>query len=191
LPTHSRWHALRNLYSETRIAADAISLSISPTTEQRNLQERQMKPDTSTLKDLVEVLNDGKIFYEEAAAKVNRPELRDLFRRMAGTKAAIVSDLQSKIVQRGADAPGADTKSVAGTLLKAWGELRASMSSAPNVEYVSQLEDFEDRIVAAFKDAAEKSEDADVRSIAARHMPQVLRDHSEMRALKLEFKRAS
>ena len=150
-----------------------------------------MKPDTSTLKDLVEVLNDGKIFYEEAAAKINRPELRDLFRRMAGTKAAIVSDLQSKIVQRGADAPGADTKSVSGTLLKAWGELRASMSSAPNVEYVSQLEDFEDRIVAAFKHAAEKSEDADVRSIAARHMPQVLRDHSEMRALKLEFKRAS
>ena len=76
-----------------------------------------MKPDTSTLKDLVEVLNDGKIFYEEAAAKINRPELRDLFRRMAGTKAAIVSDLQSKIVQRGVDAPGSDTKSVSGTLL--------------------------------------------------------------------------
>ena len=148
-----------------------------------------MKTDTSTLNDLVEVLNDGKTFYEEAAAKVNRPELRDLFRRMAGTKAAIVSDLQSKIVQRGADAP--DGNSVTGTLLKAWGELRASMSSEPNVEYVSQLEDFEDRIVAAFKHAAEKFEDGDVRSIVARHMPQVLRDHSEMRALKLEFKRAS
>ncbi|MEP6938740.1 MAG: PA2169 family four-helix-bundle protein [Rudaea sp.] len=148
-----------------------------------------MNPDTSTLKDLVEVLNDGKTFYEDAAAKVNRPELRDLFRRMAGTKAAIVSDLQSKIVQRGVDAP--DGNSVAGTLLKAWGELRVSISSAPNVEYVSQLEDFEDRIVATFKHAADKSEDADVRAIAARHMPQVLRDHSEMRALKLEFKRAS
>ena len=75
--------------------------------------------------------------------------------------------------------------------MKSWGELRVSISSAPDVEYVSQLDDFEDRIVATFKHAADKAEDADVRAIAARHMPQVLRDHSEMRALKLEFKRAS
>ena len=148
-----------------------------------------MKPDTSTLKDLVEVLNDGKNFYQEAATKVTRPELRDLFTRMAGTKAAIVNDLQSKIVQLGAHA--AEGQSVSGTLLKAWGELRAKISSTPNVEYVSQLEDFEDRIVAAFKHAAEKSDDADVRTIATRHLPQVLRDHSEMRSLKQEFKRAS
>ncbi len=148
-----------------------------------------MKPDTSTLKDLVEVLNDGKTFYEEAAAKVNRPELRQLFTRMASTKAAIVNDLQGKIMQRGAQAP--EGQSVTGTLLKAWGELRAKMSGTPNVEYISQLEDFEDRIVAAFKHAADKSDDADVRAIAARHLPQVLRDHNEMRSLKLEFKRAS
>src|SRR5579864_5033838 len=116
-----------------------------PGYESSNLTEPPpMKPDTSTLKDLVEVLNDGKAFYEEAAAKVNRPELRQLFTRMASTKAAIVNDLQGKIMQRGAHAP--EGQSVAGTLLKAWGELRAKMSSTPNVEYISQLEDFEDRI---------------------------------------------
>jgi uncharacterized protein (TIGR02284 family) len=148
-----------------------------------------MKSDTSTLKDLVEVLNDSKSFYEEAAGKVTRPELRQLFVRMASTKAAIANELQTHISQRGAHAP--DGQSVSGTLLKAWGELRAKLSSAPNVEYVSQLEDFEDRIVAAFKHAADKSDDADVRAIASRHLQQVLRDHNEMRALKQEFKRAS
>jgi len=148
-----------------------------------------MKPDTSTLKDLVEVLNDGKTFYEEASAKVTRPELGQLFARMASTKAAIVNDLQSKIMQRGEHAP--EGSSISGSLLKAWGELRAKMSNTPNVEYISQLEDFEDRIVAAFKHAADKSDDPAVREIAARHLPQVLRDHNEMRSLKMEFKRAS
>jgi len=148
-----------------------------------------MNQDTSMLKDLVEVLNDSKNFYEEAAIKVTRSELRDLFVRMARTKASIASELQTHISQRGAHAP--EGQSMSGTLLKAWGELRAKLSSTPNVEYVSQLEDFEDRIVAAFKHAADKSEDADVRAIASRHLQQVLRDHNEMRSLKLEFKRAS
>lgn len=148
-----------------------------------------MKTDTSTLKDLVEVLNDGKTFYEDAATKVTRTELRQLFVRMAATKAAIANELQTHLSQRGEHAqPG---QSVSGTLLKAWGELRAKLSSTPNAEYVSQLEDFEDRIVAAFKHAADQSEDADVRGIASRHLQQVLRDHNEMRSLKQEFKRAS
>jgi uncharacterized protein (TIGR02284 family) len=148
-----------------------------------------MKSDISALQDLVQVLNDSKTFYEEAAAKVTRPELSQLFARMASTKAAIASDLQAHIAQRGAHAPKG--QSVSGTLLKAWGELRAKMSQAPNVEYISQLEDFEDRVVAAFKHAADESDDVEVRSIAAKHMPQVLRDHNEMRSLKHEFKRAS
>src|SRR5438270_5872203 len=57
--------------------------------------EHCMKTDTSTLKDLVEVLNDGKKFYEEASSKVDRPELKQLFDRMAHTKAAIAGDLQT------------------------------------------------------------------------------------------------
>ena len=49
-----------------------------------------MANDTGTLNHLIEVLNDGKKFYEEASTQVQRPDLKTLFSQMASTKAAIV-----------------------------------------------------------------------------------------------------
>jgi len=145
-----------------------------------------MKTDTATLKDLVEVLNDGKKFYEEASTKVQRPELRQLFGRMAMTKGAIAGDLKTKIVAAGKDAP--DGGSFSGSLHKAYGEVRAKLSSSPDGEYVGQREGFEDRILHAFRDAADKSDDMEVRALASKYMPEVLRDHNEMSSLKHQMK---
>jgi len=145
-----------------------------------------MNTDTATLKDLVEVLNDGKKFYEEAATKVHRPELRQLFGRMALTKGAIAGDLKTKIVAAGKDAP--NDGSFSGSLHKAYSEVRAKLSSSPDGEYVGQLEGFEDRILSAFREAADKSDDASVRALANKYMPEVLRDHNEMSSLKHQLK---
>jgi hypothetical protein len=49
---------------------------------------------------------------------------------------------------------------------------------------VTQLEEFEDRIMCAFKNAASTSDDQAVRTIANRYLPEVLRDHNEMKTLK-------
>lgn len=145
-----------------------------------------MNTDTATLKDLVEVLNDGKKFYEEASTKVHRPELKQLFGRMALTKGAIAGDLKTRIVSAGKDAP--DGGSFSGALHKAYGEVRAKLSSSPDGEYVGQLEGFEDRILHAFRDAADKSDDSQVRALANKYMPEVLRDHNEMSSLKHQMK---
>jgi uncharacterized protein (TIGR02284 family) len=147
-----------------------------------------MKHDTYTLKQLVEVLNDSKKFYEEASAKVDQPELQQLFTRMARTKGAIASDLKTQITASGKKAP--EGGSAGGMLLKAYGEIRAKLSSAPDREYISQLEDFEDRIVDAFRDAAAESDDAGVRDLATKYMPEVMRDHSQMSALKQQMKQS-
>jgi uncharacterized protein (TIGR02284 family) len=141
-----------------------------------------MKTDTATLKELVEVLNDGEKFYREASIKVKQPELRQLFSRMARTKAAIAGDLKTKIVMSGKSAP--DGGSFSGSLRKAYGEVAASLSKTPNVKYVDQLEGFEDRIVEAFRAAVDKSDDAEVRALAEKYMPEVLRDHDKMSTLK-------
>lgn len=147
-----------------------------------------MKPDTSTLKDLVEVLNDGKKFYEEASTKVDKPALRQLFGRMARTKGVIASDLNTKIVAAGKDAATGGTLS--GPLHKAFGEVLAKLSDKPDKAYINQLENFEDRIVHAFKDAAANSDDPAVRAVASKYMPDVQRDHDEMSALKHQLKAA-
>lgn len=140
-----------------------------------------MTHDLSKLNDLIEVLVDGKKFYEEAASEV-RPDLRRLFTTMANTKAAIVADLQRQVAATG-EKP-ADGGTVAGSLRKFYAEIRTAMASNENEEYVSQLEEFEDRILAAFRDASTKDDDMEVRAIAQRHMAQVKKDHDDMRALK-------
>lgn len=141
-----------------------------------------MKTDSATLNELIEVLEDGKKFYEEAAAKVTRPDLRSLFGRMATTKGAIVSDLRTAVVARG-EQPASEG-SFTGSIRKAYSELRAKLSSDKNYAYIAQLEQFEDRILHAFRDAAQKSDDAGVRTIAQRYMPEISRDHAQMRDLK-------
>jgi uncharacterized protein (TIGR02284 family) len=141
-----------------------------------------MKTDSATLNDLIEVLQDGKKFYEEAASKVTRSDLRALFSRMATTKGAIASDLRTAVVARG-DQPATEG-SFAGSIHKAYSEIRAKLSTDKNHAYVAELEQFEDRILHAFQHAAQKSEDAGVRTIAQRYMPEVSRDHAQMRDLK-------
>jgi len=141
-----------------------------------------MSTGTATLKELVEVLNDGKKFYEEAGKKVDLPELKQLFGRMAKDKASIAADLKASIVSSGEKAPAGGT--LGGALRKGLGEIRASLSHSPNTAYVDQLEAFEDRIVSAFRDAAKESDSPVVRELATTYMSNVLRDHNEMSALK-------
>ena len=138
--------------------------------------------DTATLNDMIEVLNDGKTFYEEASIEVKRADLKTLFVRMARTKQAIAKDLRTAVMANGVEP--AEGGSFAGKLRTAYAEVRTKLSSHKDDEYVTQLEGFEDRIMCAFKNAASMSEDQVVRTIANRYLPEVLRDHNEMKTLK-------
>ena len=141
-----------------------------------------MNTDNATLNDMIEVLNDGKKFYEEAAGEVKRTDLKALFSRMARTKGAIASDLRTAVVANGGKP--AEGGTFAGALRTAYAEVATKLSSDKDYTYIAQLEEFEDRILKAFKDAQTKSDDEGVRTIAQRYMPEVLRDHNEMRGLK-------
>lgn len=137
--------------------------------------------DTGTLNDLIEVLNDGKAFYEEAASKA-RADLATTFQGMARTKAAIAADLAAHVATLGEKPATGGT--FFGSIRKAYAEMRTAIASDQNAEYVSQLEEFEDRILHTFRGAVENSDDPAVRSIAQRYLPDVKRDHDAMRALK-------
>jgi uncharacterized protein (TIGR02284 family) len=144
-----------------------------------------MAKDTATLNHLIEVLNDGKKFYEEASTNVQRPDLKTLFAQMAVTKGAIANDLKTAVSAKDpGKAPVDDDGSFVGSIRKAYAEIRTKLSTDKNYAYIAELESFEDRIVAAFRDAAEKSDDMGVRTIAQRYLPQVLRDHAQMRDMK-------
>ena len=141
----------------------------------------KQQAETATLNDLIEVLNDGKTFYEEASRHVHA-DLAAVFQRMARTKAAIASDLSGKVASRGDEPTSGGT--FTGSIRKLYAEVRTSLASDADAAYIAQLEEFEDRILAAFRDAAEKTDDAGVREIAQRYLPDVTRDHNDMRAMK-------
>ncbi len=144
-----------------------------------------MTNDTATLNHLIEVLNDGKKFYEEASTNVQRADLKSLFSQMAQTKGAIASDLRTAVAaKKPGDEAANDDGTFVGSIRKAYAEVRTKLSTDKNYAYIAELEGFEDRILAAFRSAAENSEDVGVRTIAQRYMPQVMRDHAQMRDLK-------
>ncbi len=145
-----------------------------------------MNTDNATLNDMIRTLNDGRTFYEDAASKVAREDLKRLFERMARTKTAIVNDMKNKVVFTGEE-PN-DDGTVGGGFRKAYADIRARLANDKEASYVSQLEEFEDRILASFREAIEASKDPEVRSIAQKYMPEVTRDHNEMRALKHALK---
>jgi uncharacterized protein (TIGR02284 family) len=119
---------------------------------------------------------------------VKAPVFRSLFRSMAKTKAAIAQDFNLQIMAAGEKAAVGGT--LGGTLRKVYGELAAQLSKKPNAEYVAQLEEFEDRIVAEFRTAAAAASDPTVRAVIEKHLPDVLRDHEQMRKLKSAMKAA-
>ena len=147
-----------------------------------------MSQTTAQLNELIDVLTDGVKFHEEAARSIDGP-YQALFQRLASTKRAILSDLRAEVAYHG-EMP-AEGGTIAGSLRQAYTELRAKVSDKPDVKYISQLEETEDRILRAFTDALTTSERAEVRQIAQNYLPDIRRMHDEMRTLKAETKHAA
>lgn len=144
-----------------------------------------MSKTTSDINELIELLNDGVTFYEDAAEASPHQQL---YRRMASSKRAIVSELRTVVASYG-ETP-AEGGTVSGTLRRTYTDLRARISSDPESEYVSQLEETEDNILRGFLNSQTDSENVAVREIAQRYLPEIRRMHNEIRELKLQLRAA-
>ncbi len=146
-----------------------------------------MSETTHDVNELIEVLNDSREFYDQVAESAKDPAFQSLFRRMAKNKMEIVTDLSGEVRARG-DQP-ANAGTFFGTTRQTYADLRAKISDQPDVRYVEQLEESEDRIVKAFRNAARDDDKPAVQAIAQKHLPEVDRMHQEMRELKHRLQR--
>ncbi len=144
-----------------------------------------MSKTSADINEMIEVLNDGVKFYEDAAGDSPHSVL---FRRMASSKRAIAADLKAEVSLHG-EKP-AEGGTISGALRRTYTDIRAKLSSDPEAQYISQLEETEDKILRSFQDSLTSSENAAVRQIAQRYLPDVRRMHNEMRDLKQQFKAA-
>ena len=144
---------------------------------------------SASLNDLIEVLNDGVKFYDDAAMTTKNNSYKGLFQRMADGKRRIASALKSQVQLHG-DKP-ADSGTIAGSLRKAYTDIAAKLSSQPETKFVEQLEQSEDRILHAFEDTFSSTQQPEVREIAQNYLPELRRMHDEMRNLKQQLKSAA
>lgn len=144
---------------------------------------------SATLNDLIQVLNDGVKFYDDAATTTKNQSYKNVFQRIADGKRGIVSALKTQVAIRG-DEPSSNG-TFAGSVRQAYTDIAAKLSSTPDTKYVEQLEQSEDRILHAFEDALGGSETQAVRQLAQNHLPELRRMHDQMRDLKQQLKSAA
>ena len=141
------------------------------------------------LNDLVSATRDGKSFYEHAATKVDSPQLKTLFLRLAKVKGEIVQGLSSEI--RATGEKPADVGTWSGDFSKMYGDVRALLGDK-NYAYVAQLEDSEDSLLKAFDKAMnDEHTSPHARTVITRFMPEVISCHDTMRTRKNELKKAA
>jgi uncharacterized protein (TIGR02284 family) len=139
----------------------------------------------ASLDELVATLNDGVAFYERAARKVTDPGFVDLFERMARLKREIAGDLNVEIALLG-ERPR-DQGSVSGAVRIAYAEALGALTDQNAATYVARLEEQEDRLLVAFREAVLGGDSSRARDVALRYYPDIERMHAQMSRLKKQL----
>jgi uncharacterized protein (TIGR02284 family) len=114
-----------------RLLADllqVVRLNIDP---MENIQTSSLKNKSeviSDLKEILELVNDGKEGYQTAADTTNNLELKALFSRISGERIVYASELKEHIALHGADADN-DKGGILGGLHRAWLSIKQTLSS--------------------------------------------------------------
>lgn len=141
-----------------------------------------MTKTATTLNGLVQALNDGIDFYAHAARQTTNTTYQDLFLKMGRLKSMIVTDLKAEVAHEG-DSPDQDGTWL-GSVRKGYADLKATLSRDSDAAYIGSLEEQEDRVLHAFRDALGGDQPPKVRELAVRYLPEVQQMHDRMRALK-------
>ena len=142
-----------------------------------------------SLNDLIEIARDGGDFYTAAAGEVKNSELSALFGQMATHKRDIVAGLTADVAATGGSP--AEHGTIVGSMRQAYGKVRAVVGDN-DYAYVAELEDTEDRLLAAFRDTiSDKDTPVAAKTAAEKFMPRVIECHNIMRNRKFAMKAAS
>ena len=142
-----------------------------------------MSKTSSSLAELVALLNDGIAFYQDAAGKVSDPALAELMQKMGYLKKAIAADLNAEIALEG-DSPR-EHGSWFGSMRRTYADLMSRFGGQDNErDLIAKLEDHEDQLLSAFREATLGDASARVRDLALNYFPEIEAMHARMRDLK-------
>jgi uncharacterized protein (TIGR02284 family) len=143
----------------------------------------QEKEIIATINGLIETLKDGQEGFKQAAQAVNDSKLKSLFNEFSQQRAKFARELQSEAHRLGETEPE-QSSSAAGTMHRAWIDLKAAVTSGNDHAILAECERGEDSAVKEYKEAMEADFTLPVREIVSRQYSEVKTAHDRIRNLR-------
>jgi uncharacterized protein (TIGR02284 family) len=143
----------------------------------------------STLNDLIETSEDGEHGFKTCAENVKDMQLKQLFTAAAQRCAEGAKELQEQVRLLGGDPD--EHSSVAGTLHRAWVDIKTAITGKDEQAVLEECERGEDVAKKTYEKALGKGLPDNIRSIVQRHYQGVVENHDRVRDLRNRYRKAN
>lgn len=140
------------------------------------------------LNHLVDVCEDARDFYSDAAEQAENPQIQNTFRKIAAIRENIISDLKSYIVANGGSPEQDGT--MGGKASKMFSQLKASVANTDET-LVKDLEEAEDKSLEEFHEAIAKNLPENTREFLTEQTKRLRDTHDHMKHIKDCMKKAA
>jgi uncharacterized protein (TIGR02284 family) len=138
-----------------------------------------------TLKNLIQILHDGRDGYRQAAEKVQESQLRELFEMLATQRAQFSRELEPYLAATGEDNVHEQGGTVSGAVHRGWVDLKTALTGKDAHSILDEVERGEDSAKKAYSDALDEPNlSPDVRNVIAKQSADVLAAHNRVRDLR-------
>lgn len=142
-----------------------------------------MKPDqvVSTLNSLIEINRDSQKGYQEAAEKIETPQIKEFCFEQSRARVLFVGDLQQQVRSLGGDPE--NTGSVAAAVHRGWIDLKSALGGGDHA-ILAASETGEDYAVKEYKKALDGTLPAPVRDLVERQYQSVKQAHDKVKGMR-------
>ena len=143
----------------------------------------------STLNDLIETSKDGEYGFKTCAENVKDMQLKQLFTAAAQRCGEGAKELQEQVRLLGGDPD--KHSSVAGTLHRAWVDIKAAITGKDEQAVLEECERGEDVAKITYEKALAIGLPDNIRTIVQRHYQGVVENHDRVRDLRNRYRKAN
>ena len=142
-----------------------------------------MQPDqvVSTLNSLIEMNRDAQRGYQEAAEKIETPQIKEFCFEQIRARAQFVGDLRPPVLSLGGDPKR--TGSVAAAVHRAWIDLKSTLGGGDHA-ILTAIQTGEDYAVKEYQKALDQTLPARVRDIVERQFQSVKQAHDKVKGMR-------
>ena len=144
-----------------------------------------MSNDAKVTKSIIQVLEDGKKGFADAADKLadsNRADLAPTFREFSAQRAGFADELEKMAAAYGDDID--EKGSVKGAMHRGWMTVKDALSGSDPDGVLDAAEQGEDHAVDEYKSALEEDISPDLVSVLRRQLGSVQAAHDQVKALR-------